>query len=405
MTHPSLLTLSLVLCSLNQAASEVCYITTNSTDLECTVQPCLLTLSQFAANLSCSLHSNTTLVFLPGTHHLSNVNLNVDNFVMKSENSTAQIKCTSDSSMQFYQSQSIYIFNLEFIGCGRNQVRHVEELMFEDTKFEGQENNGTVLELIETTAQIVNSTFLSNKGSFRECPLFDPEQGCAPDGFIGGAIIVTNSTVEINQSTFEDNGADLGGAIFAEQDSIINMSDNEFVSNNADMFGGVLASDSSTITIEGSKFHYNSASDEGGGGVLISNNSTITIEGSKFHYNSASDEGGGGVLISNNSTITIEGNGFHGNNANNGGVLYSINSTITIEASGFHDNYARDAGGVLVSDDSTITIEGSGFHDNYARKTGGVLISANSTITIEGSGFHGNNATNGGVLYSINSTK
>ncbi|MCG8624643.1 MAG: hypothetical protein MJE68_21940, partial [Proteobacteria bacterium] len=57
--------LSLILCSLNRtlAASEVYYIrATNSTDL-CTVQPCL-TLSQFAANSSHYLHSNTTLVFL-----------------------------------------------------------------------------------------------------------------------------------------------------------------------------------------------------------------------------------------------------------------------------------------------------------------------------------------------------
>ena len=62
--------------------------------------------------------------------------------------------------MHFYQSQNIHITNLEFIGCGGNQVRHVEEFVVEDTKFKGQENSGTALELIETTAQIVNSTFL-----------------------------------------------------------------------------------------------------------------------------------------------------------------------------------------------------------------------------------------------------
>ena len=78
---------------------------------------------------------------------------------MKSENSTAQIKCTSDSSMNFSQSQSIHITNLEFIGCGGNQVRHVEEFLVKDTKFKGQENSGTALELIETTAQIINFCF------------------------------------------------------------------------------------------------------------------------------------------------------------------------------------------------------------------------------------------------------
>jgi hypothetical protein len=120
MSHFGLLTLLVVLCSLNRATGEVYYITSNSS-YRCTVQSHCLTLSQFAANSSHYLNtSNTTLVFLPGTHHLSNVNLtlsNVQDFTMKSESSRAQIKCTNDSSMHFSQSQSIHITNLEFIGC------------------------------------------------------------------------------------------------------------------------------------------------------------------------------------------------------------------------------------------------------------------------------------------------
>ena len=215
-------------------------------------------------------------------------------------------------------------------------------------------------------------------------------------GFIGGAIIVTNSTVEINQSRFEDNRAILGGAIFAEQDSIINMSGNMFVSNNAPVEGGVLYSSSSTITIEGSEFHDNNADH---GGVLYSSSSTITIEGSEFHDNNADH---GGVLYSYSSTITIEGSEFHDNNADHGGVLYSYSSTITIEGSEFHDNNA-DHGGVLYSYSSTITIEGSEFQDNNAGN-GGVLASFSSTITIEASEFQDNNAAGGGVLNSDSST-
>ena len=277
-------------------------------------------------------------------------------------------------------------------------MRYIEEFVVEDTKFKGQENSGTALELIETTVQIVNSTFLSNRnGSYRECPIFVPEYGCGPDGFIGGAIIATNSTVEINQSRFEDNQADWGGAIFAEQDSIINMNGNVFVSNNA-IWGGVLISSSSTITIEASEFQDNNASRWGG--VLISSSSTITIEASEFQDNNASY---GGVLSSFSSTITIEGSGFQDNNAGDGGVLASISSTITIEASEFQDNNAGE-GGVLYSSNNTIIIEGSKFYDNYARDAGGVLISYSSTITIDRSEFQDNNASYGGALFSINGT-
>jgi predicted outer membrane repeat protein len=155
---------------------------------------------------------------------------------MKSETSTAQIKCTVDSSMHFSQSQSIHITNLEFIGCDGNKVIRVfQEFLVTDTKFEGRENSGTALELIETTAQIINSTFVSNrKGSYWEYnDIFENgffEVGPVIDlngtflnatifenGFVGGAIIATNgTTVTISQSRFEDNKAKYGGAIFAD---------------------------------------------------------------------------------------------------------------------------------------------------------------------------------------------
>ena len=142
----------------------------------------------------------------------------MDNFVMMSENLPTQIKCTSSSRLYFSQSLYIHITNLEFIGCGINVTKHVEEFVVRDTKFKGEENSGTALELIETTAQIVNSTFESNRrGLYRECAVFVPVHGCLfDDGFIGGAIIAINSTIDISQSKFEDNRADFGGAILAE---------------------------------------------------------------------------------------------------------------------------------------------------------------------------------------------
>ena len=272
-------------------------------------------------------------------------------------------------------------------------MRHVEEFIIEDAKFEGQENSGTALELIETTVQIVNSTFLSNRiyyvASYYVYYM---------NVFVGGAIFATNSTVDIIRSRFEDNRAYIGGAIFAEQDSMINMSGNVFVSNNANQ-GGALYSRSSTVIIEASEFHDNSATDLGG--ALASDSSTIAIEASEFHNNSASYSG---VLHFISSTITIEASEFHGNSASEGGVLHSRSSTITIDGSEFHDNGAI-YGGVLHSSSSTITIEASEFYENNA-SYGGVLYSTpiSSTIKIEGNEFHDNYATvKGGVLYSSSS--
>ena len=224
---------------------------------------------------------------------------------MKSENSTAQIKCTNDSHIHFSQSQRIHITNLEFIGCGGNRVKHLQEFVIKDAKFEGQENSETALELFGTTAQILNGVFVSNRnGSNRQCTTLLNLDSCDYNGFIGGAIIAIDSTTDISQSKFEANRADFGGAIVAVN-SVINVSGNtSFINNTAISFGG----------------------------VILSYNSDIIMNESIFHHNIASR---GGVLWSFYGTITIEASEFDGNNGIYGGVLHSHYSTIIIKASEF----------------------------------------------------------------------
>ena len=345
-------------------------------------------------------------------------------------------------------------------------MENVNKFILQDTKFKGQEDSGTALELIETTAQIINSTFTSNlKGKLK---IYTPV-GFSADYFphgvhVGGAIIATHSQIGINHSKFENNGADVGGAIFTEQRSIVTVNNSTFVGNwfgrhsddafslggaiyqiegtvtmanchfvyNTASWGGVLYSIHSTVTVEASGFDSNSVTERGGvlcselstvtieasllvnnkayiltgeGGVLYSKFSTITIEASVFDNNIAYMTGG--VLHSRFSTITIEASIFDNNTAylDVGGVMDSYFCTIAIEASVFDHNSAKMNGGVLVSSFSTVTIEESVFNSNSAIKLGGVLSSVGSTITIEASEFDNNNATGqGGVLESNNST-
>ena len=177
MSHFCLLTLSFVLCSLVSQAASVVYYITSDLQLSCTGQSCLtFTLSQFANNTRGNDLSNTTLLFSSGKHYLRGGYLalsNVSNFEMKSENSIAQIHCTSNFYMFFNQSYNVRITNLEFIGCGGNQVTHVQGFTVYNTKFDGQHFSATALELIETTARIFNTTFVSNsKGTPRRCVQF-----------------------------------------------------------------------------------------------------------------------------------------------------------------------------------------------------------------------------------------
>ena len=114
----------LTLCSLNRATSEVYHIVTTPNDDFCP-RSCL-TLSQFAKNPSYHLHTNITLIFLPGTHYLS-VNLTLIHLYnlsmdVESQLTTVQIECTSASRIQLSSIQCVYINSLEFVGCEGNQI-------------------------------------------------------------------------------------------------------------------------------------------------------------------------------------------------------------------------------------------------------------------------------------------
>ena len=305
----------------------------------------------------------------------------MESFVMKSENRSnwdvdsamiIQIRCTSNSNIQFSRLQYILISNLEFIGCGGNRMENVDLLVVEDAIFKGQENSGTALDLTAVAAQIVNCTFLSNrKGSHQYFSLALVDIIMQEERLTGGVIISSKSKIDISQSKFEDNRAEVGGAICALSDSIINMRDNVFIGNTAIEHGGALYSDRSTITIEASEFHSNSAST---GGLLRSYSSTITIETSEFHTNTANSVGG--VLYSFYSNVAIRESEFYNNTATVGGALRFVGGTITVEGSIFYNNSAM-YGGVLNCDiSSTVTIRRSVFYDNSAAWRGGVLYSS-----------------------------
>ena len=442
MTLFGLVTISLILCSLSQAASGVNVIRiTNDSTASCTGQSCPITLSDLAANFSNYVRSKTLeLVFSPGTHYLNRVNLSFLKFThvkMNSENFAAQIQCRNSSRIYFNESLHIHITNLEFIGCGGNQVRHARALILSNVKFDGQDVSGTALELIGTTAQIINSTFVSNiQGTLRKCagyeipPLRPHTLTCYGNGKIpvGGAIISTSSEVNISHSKFEDNRAFFGGAILAEYNSIINIFDKvKFINNTATAGGGVLYSFFSTIIIKASEFHNNTGAvlfSYHRGAVLCSYHSNVTIEASKFAHNNATYEGGvltssysnitiqasrfdgnyggswGGVLTSINSNITIQESHFRNNSADAAGALYLLNSDVKIDGSDFHNNSAKHQHGVVGTQSSSVTIKRSNFSDSSSTIDGGALSFSRSTTTIEACFFRDNRALLGGVLSS-----
>ena len=409
MTSVGLYILVFLTCSLSQVVSEVYRITAADSASPCTV-PCL-NLSQFAANSRQYLNVNTSLVFLPGRHHL-HVNLtlsNVDYFSMNSDRMTVQIVCTrySNSAFNFSNIEQVHIANIEFIGCGGNQIKNVQQFILQDSEFKGQEGSSTALELIDTSAEIVGSMFTHNTvGKSKSFQIFN-YYSYSNYGMVGGAIISSSSEIDIRESKFKYNAAEYGGAIFAYQYSTIHLKDIVFVNNTATSHGGVLYSSDSSITIEASKVDSNTASKEGG--VLYSLNGHINVKESSFANNTVISPtqwysgGNGGVFSCFSSSIMIKASHFSSNIAySNGGVFhFSSSRNVTVKASEFVNNVARRNGAVLYAVKSSILIDVSQFESNIAYFDGSVLDSDNSNISVNRSAFSNNTAINmGGLQFS-----
>ena len=296
----------IVVCSLNwQAASVVTYTIITADHDFCSVpQPCL-SLSQFVANSNGYLHSNTTLVFLPGTHYLT-VRLTISNvqyFSMhpKTPSDSVQIVCTN-SLFTFTRSQRIDITSIEFVGCASNRVEHVAEFVLQNTIFRsGMTMSGGVLYSVMSNITIAASTFHSNVASWQ-----------------GGVIRSRSSVITINACKFDNNTAmGGGGGVLYLLHSSVNIRESDFNNSKTNFSGGAVYSQNSTIEMDACESYNNSGLY---GGVMISLHSSVTIKAGKLHCNSASTQGG--VLDTHNSNVTIQASEFDKNSAENGGVLY-----------------------------------------------------------------------------------
>ena len=161
-----------LLASINCATSQydmVYSIAKTVNDCTCCGPNCF-TLSDFAANSSQLLHDNIYLIFAPGTHILT-LKFTVSNkSILKMVSSSSSphvqvvIECTQNSSFSFVNCISVNITGIKFVGCGNNEVRLVISFVLQNLTFEGRGDSGTVLELIESRAEIHGSAFKFNTG-------------------------------------------------------------------------------------------------------------------------------------------------------------------------------------------------------------------------------------------------
>ena len=396
--YSSLVSISVGFASADGKTDEVIYIVIPSESTSCPAEPCY-TLSQFAENLRQPnfLSFNTTLIILPGNHTTGSIIsiTNVANFSLFALSSISpNIVCQQNASFNFDNIDNILLKGLIFIGCGGNRIISVGHLTVDSCLFIGQRESKTALEIIKSSASIVNASLLFNevgsyRGPFGILLQQDSNNTISPYTFVGGAMIVNQSNLSITGCRFERNHAILGGAIFGTGNTSISITNSNFTDNYACVDrDGICCG--GAIYIENPDHSFEAKANE----IVISDSMFFNNTG--FH---------GGVLAAYNcSVVKITSSKFNNNTtgrnfSSSGGALDLTNCTVAVVTlSLFIDNFARTTGGSVNVESSNLTISDSKFENSLCTQFGGVIGMSQGTLTIYRSSFNKNGAFQGGVL-------
>ena len=269
--------------------------------------------------------------------------------------------------------------------------------------------HGGAIEWYAAKGRILNSTFTNNHaytggaiyvGSGADEIFINQSEFLKNTAYyIGGAIDLVASKVEINTTLFRQNSALEGGAIFVGgvgENNLINNS--YFTDNNATKgYGGAINWNASAGKVINTNFTRNSAN-YGGAMYLGGNSQNTEINGVVFTNNSAVYNGG--ALDWNSTGGKIYNNIFISNYAGEYGAALARESHST-QGGGknntFISNHADISGAALAwMAVANITIDDYKFYDNTANISGAAIFIGNHSdnCTILNSIFEGNNITN-----------
>ena len=405
-----LLVLVIIQASISTTVAYEVHIVPNENYACPTTTPCL-TLDQFASDVDCCNSSNISLV-LTGNNHSLSKGICVSNIgsvsivsTLNAETEKAEVVCSNDvANLIFSSVGSVYIRGLTFVGCHGSRAESVDQLTIEQCDFIGGGEGATALTIRGSEANLRYTKFLSNGfGEYRANIAFLP---VVRGSSVGGALVITNSSVSITACQFEENSASVGGAIFSELASNVTIDNSDFIANQAvgcDIglcYGGaIFVHTSSSVLVRNSRFRNNTS--DGSGGVATIIDASLSISHSVCLNNKAIEYGG--VLSAGiQSDIEVSDCYFSQNLARIGSVLSLLNeSTVTIIDGIFEENRAmRRAGGIYASRQSTVHVLHSTFRYNLASTFGGVLsVEDQSTSNIVQCNFTNNGAIHGGVMY------
>lgn len=223
------------------------------------------------------------------------------------------------------------------------------------------------------TLKISNSKFLSNIAI---------KNTAGTNRTKGGAIAIGSGHADILNCYFENNKADIGGAISVNSGETVKITSSIFQKNIAYYEAGAI-NNYGVLTIKNTSFIKNSATINGGA-LLDKGLNNILIDNCTFKDNRVSTinivenqipSGGAIFITSASSQFNIKNTIFDHNSAYRGGAIYSNKFVqwINIINNKYHNNTACCGGAMVITGETTVNVEKSSFTYNRAVKRGGAI--------------------------------
>ena len=369
----------IVILLVRSASAHVYYVKLdNYISQSCPGQPCL-TLDQYTRQTPTYFTTGSIFLFLPGNHTLW---------------TTINLTDISDVVFRGLEEQSSDITIIHGNG-GNISCAGVINLTFD-----GLTLKTANLQVVRSKGVLLSdSIILDNDVSALNC---------------------SNSTITVNNSHFEGNKGDYGGAIHVELLTKLEIIDSTFINNEAHYDGGAIHAENSRVTVKGTSnnikmavtFSQNFATEDGG--AMFADNAVVVFSGTVvFFENNYSGRDGGGIYsdassLDFTSSITL----FCGNKANkgNGGAIWLGGTYIELSRDTKFINNSADNGGALCGLETGLVFNDNvTFSFNLARRGGGAMYLEDVTSLKLSSGMKlntsYNNATEyGGAIYHVDAT-
>ncbi|XP_064390051.1 uncharacterized protein LOC135337962 [Halichondria panicea] len=366
------------------------------------------TLEQLVKTDLLSGGDNLTLSFLPGYHVLTE-QLLISNFshvqITGQNTSTTVVGFHSNCTILFFSITMLNIERLGFIGAnvgsqnshqgliidGTNDV-YIKDCYFLDCVLFNQAEIHIVKIASTLTVMIESTLFVNNTGQTLHIEADEVYITNSVFTRNDGGVYIESNNVLIDNTKFNYNSAESGGAVDLISDTVMITWCN-FTNNKASLHGGAIHVDSGSVSISNSGLTNNRA--DGKGGAIDVNSGNVSISNSELTNNRADY---GGAIRVDSGNVSIFNSELTNNRADHwGGAIFVDSGRVSISNSELTNNRA-EYGGAIDVESGNVSIYNSELTNNRADKRGVIYVRSGSSVSISNSELTNNSADSGGAI-------